>query len=107
MELIQHSLSHIHLLCQKHFVEQLFLFGSYSNGEYNEESDVDFLVQFGPMVPSTYFDNYLEFKSALENVLNRKVDLVETQTIRNPILKESIDQNKRLIYGEKHRKMVN
>ena len=107
MELIQHSLSHIYLLCQKHNVEQLYLFGSYSKGEYNEESDVDFLVQFGPMAPSTYFDNYLALKSTLENVLDRKVDLVETQTIRNPILKESIDQSKRLIYGEKHWKMVN
>jgi predicted nucleotidyltransferase len=46
-----------------------------------------------------YFDNFFNLKYALENLLGKEVDLVEGQTVRNPYLKEEIDQHKVLIYG--------
>ena len=46
-----------------------------------------------------YFDNYMDFKERLEKLFGREVDLVEEQTLRNPILINSINKSKELIYG--------
>ena len=46
-----------------------------------------------------YFDNYISFRENLKKLLGREIDLVEEQTLKNPILKKSIDKNKELVYG--------
>ena len=46
-----------------------------------------------------YFDNYFDFKYALEELFNRSVDLVEDQTIKNIYLRQNVDASKQLIYG--------
>lgn len=86
-------------LCRKYNVNRLYLFGSYSNGNYTLQSDIDFLVSFGEVDLYNYFDNYLELKQNLEQLLNVPVDLVEEQTIKNPFLLHNINQSKQLIYG--------
>ncbi len=48
----------------------------------------------------------MAFKEALEKLLQRPVDLVEEQTIKNPILKQSIDKSKKLIYGRADSKVA-
>ena len=85
-------------LCQKHKVTKLYLFGSFAMNTATEESDIDFLVTFGNVDLYNYFDNYLDFKEKLEQIYERKVDLVEEQTIKNPFLMHSINQNKQLIW---------
>jgi predicted nucleotidyltransferase len=77
----------------------MYLFGSILNANFNKESDIDFLVKFKTIEISTYFDNYMDFKENLEKLLGREVDLVEEQTLRNPILINSINKSKELIYG--------
>jgi predicted nucleotidyltransferase len=77
----------------------MYLFGSILNANFNKESDIDFLVKFKAIEISTYFDNYMDFKENLEKLLGREVDLVEEQTLRNPILINSINKSKELIYG--------
>jgi predicted nucleotidyltransferase len=66
---------------------------------FNNRSDIDFLVKFKDIDLSTYFDNYMNFKSNLENLFGREVDLVEEQTLKNPILINSINKSKELVYG--------
>jgi predicted nucleotidyltransferase len=41
----------------------------------------------------------MDFKESLEKLFGRDVDLVEEQTLRNPILINSINKSKKLIYG--------
>jgi predicted nucleotidyltransferase len=41
----------------------------------------------------------MELKEKLECLLKRPVDILEEQTIQNPVLRRSIDRNKKLIYG--------
>ncbi len=48
----------------------------------------------------------MDFKEELEGLFSRNVDLVEIQTIKNPILKRSIDRNKKILYGRKDSKMA-
>ena len=77
----------------------MYLYGSILTEKFSSDSDVDFLVNFDHVDLFQYFNNYMEFKEKLENLLNRPVDLLEEQTVKNPILRRSIDQNKKLIYG--------
>ncbi|MFN4854161.1 MAG: nucleotidyltransferase family protein [Bacteroidota bacterium] len=80
-------------------VESMYLFGSATNSNFTNNSDIDFLVKFKNMDLSDYFDNYMSLKSRLEKICGRSVDLVEEQTLRNPILINSIKNSKELIYG--------
>lgn len=60
-------------------VLKLGLFGSFVRGSANESSDVDFLVQFSP--PKKCFDNFMSLSFLLEDVLERPVELVTTESI--------------------------
>lgn len=99
MILIDKNIPQLKILCQKHKVEKLYLFGSATNENFNEQSDIDFLVSFKKIELSKYFENYSSFKEKLKNLFKREIDLVEAQTLKNPILINSINKNKELIYG--------
>ena len=62
------------------------LFGSYVRGEENETSDIDILVDYPD--GKSLFD-FVSTKMELEDVLGKKVDLIEYKTIK-PRLKEYI-----------------
>ena len=87
-------------LCIQHKVLRLYLFGSFAKNKATKNSDIDFLVTFNDVDLYYYFDNYLSLKEELEKLYNRKVDLVEEQTVKNPFLVENINQSKILIYGQ-------
>ena len=58
-------------------VERLGLFGSFARGEQRAESDVDLLVRFRPGAKS--FDHFMKLAFLLEDVLQRRVELVTTE----------------------------
>jgi len=99
MGIIDNNIESLKKLCTIYHVEKMYLFGSALNTNFNHKSDVDLLVKFKPIELSQYFDNYINFKEKLETLFGREVDLIEQQTLRNPILIKSIDQSKELIYG--------
>ncbi len=99
MGIVDRNIEDLKRLCTMYNVEKMYLFGSALNSNFNKESDVDLLVKFKVIELSKYFDNYMDFKEKLENLFGRKVDLVEEQTLRNPILINSINKSKELIYG--------
>ena len=86
-------------LCAEHLVDKLYLFGSATNDNFTENSDVDLMVKFRPIDLPNYFINYISLKTKLKELFNREVDLLEEQTISNPYIKASIDASKQLIYG--------
>ncbi|WP_339658989.1 nucleotidyltransferase domain-containing protein [uncultured Polaribacter sp.] len=99
MLLLDQHIKRVKTLCKKHKVEKLYLFGSATNNTFTDESDIDFLVKFNISDLSLYFDNYISFKENLSKIFKREVDLVEEQTLKNPILINSINKSKELIYG--------
>ena len=99
MKLIENSMPMVLALCQKRKVIGWFVFGSILTDNINSESDIDFIVKFNKNEIIDYFDNYFDFKYALEELFDREIDLVEEQAIRNPYFKETIDSTKTLIYG--------
>ena len=86
-------------LCEKHKVKWLFDFGSVLTSRFTEKSDIDLVVDFDKAKIEDYFSNYFDLKYALEKLLNRDINLLEEQAIRNPVLRRNIDRTKSLIYG--------
>lgn len=99
MGIVDKNREDLKTLCTMYNVEKMYLFGSALNSNFNKKSDIDLLVKFKSIELSKYFDNYMDFKEKLEQLFGREVDLVEEQTLRNPILIESINKSKELIYG--------
>jgi len=97
--LIDNNIESLKRLCNIYNVDKMYLFGSALTSNFNEKSDIDFLVKFKPIELAQYFENYLEFKENLESLFGREIDLLEEQTLRNPILIKSINRSKELIYG--------
>ena len=100
MKIIDKNIEIIKDLCTKHKVKRLFVFGSLLTGRFKKNSDVDLLVDFHDIDLYEYADNYFNLKKALENLLERDVDLLEDKAIKNPYLRQSIDSTKQLIYGQ-------
>ena len=55
------------------------LFGSFAHGEPNEQSDVDMLVEFAPGKKT--FDNFMALAFLLEDLFERKVDLLTPEAM--------------------------
>jgi predicted nucleotidyltransferase len=86
-------------LCIQYNVKKLYAFGSVLTDKFNKESDVDLVVDFLEIPLEAYADNYFDFKFSLQDVLKRPIDLLEEQAIRNPYFRESVNKQRRLIYG--------
>jgi uncharacterized protein len=69
----------IEALARKHGAVRIRLFGSVARGEERPDSDVDFLVVFGP--DATLFD-VAGLKVSLEELLGRKVDVISQGGLR-------------------------
>lgn len=79
-------------LIDKFNVKRIGYFGSFANGNYREDSDIDFLVEFEttPGASTPGWDFFL-LEEYLESVFERKVDLVTKSALREQ-LKEQILQ---------------
>jgi len=89
----------IFFLCKQYNVRTLYAFGSILTDSFNSDSDVDLIVAFNEMPVDDYADNYFDFKFSLQDILNRPVDLLEEQAIKNPYFLKHINSNKQSIYG--------
>lgn len=99
MKLIEKNIPKIIDLCKKHKVHKLFVFGSILTNRFNDNSDIDLVVDFKKGEIIDYFENFFDLKYSLEDLLGRKIYLLEEQTIKNPYLKKNVDATKTLIYG--------
>lgn len=103
MKLIEINLQHIYALCKKYKVKKLYLFGSILTDKFNDDSDVDFSVEFDKEEINKnkidWADLFFDFLHEMENLLGRKVDIVFDNYITNKIFRKELDNTKRLIYG--------
>lgn len=77
-------------ILKKHNAIEAYVFGSTARGENRPDSDVDILVRFNHM------DSLFKFvgvKLDLEDVLGKKVDLVEMGALRSEF-REGVNQDK-------------
>jgi predicted nucleotidyltransferase len=73
-------------ILEKHNIKKAGLFGSFIRGEMREDSDIDILVEIEDSISLL---DLVGIKLEIEDVLGRKVDLVEYSTIK-PLLKDRI-----------------
>ena len=87
-------------LCESHKVKNLYAFGSVLTDKFHTESDIDLIVDFGAMPVEDYADNYFDFKFSLQDILQRKIDLLEDKAIKNPYFRSTVNAQKQLVYGK-------
>jgi predicted nucleotidyltransferase len=97
-KIIEENIEIIEQLCKKYDVKSLYAFGSVVSEKFNEQSDIDFLIKFNTLDFSNYADNYLNLAEELENVFDRKVDLVTEKSLSNPYFIESVNSSRIMIY---------
>ncbi len=100
MNIVESNIKVINDLCKRHNVRQMYVFGSVLTNRFRKHSDIDFIVDFQGVDLYDYADNYFDLKDSLEHLLKREVDLLEDKAIINPLLRQSIDSSKQLIYGQ-------
>ena len=93
-------LDEVEQLCREYRVRRLDLFGSAAHGGFNpDDSDLDFLVDLGPLTPSEYQRTYFDLLDALRDLFGRPVDLVEDSAVKNPWFRASIEETREPLYG--------
>lgn len=81
-------------------MERLFIFGSALRDDFRiGESDIDLLVEFGPIDVSGKFHAFLEARVAFGEILQAEVDLVMSGAVKSKIIAGEIDRTKNLVYG--------
>lgn len=99
MKLIELNIQKIIELCRLHKVKSLSVFGSILTDSFNENSDVDLLVDFDSKNIDDYVSNYFSLKNSLMALFNRDVDLIEEKGLKNKFFIKNINRTKQVIYG--------
>lgn len=101
MNFLDRHIERIFELCRLHKVKSLYAFGSVLTPRFNEDIDVDLLVDFNESeIPLLNFgDNFFGLQFALEDMFGRKVDLICDNVISNSVFRKEVDSTKRIIYG--------
>jgi predicted nucleotidyltransferase len=105
-ESIQNKMADFLSLCKSHNVKNLYAFGSSINDKFNEEtSDIDLLIEIDNDDPIERGEKLMSIWDKFEQFFQRRVDLLTNASIKNPILRKSIDSTKILIYDGKKQKI--
>lgn len=99
MSIVDKNAKQIASLCRKYSVKELYVFGSALREDFGQNSDIDLAVVFSRNGVAGSFDQYFNFKTELEQLLQRPVDLVCSASVRNSIFQRELDETKRLIYA--------
>ena len=103
MQLIEMNMDRIIALCKKYRVAKLWVFGSILTPRFNDQSDVDFSVNFDAESIKKegldWADTFFDFMHGLEEIFGRRVDLVCDDSVKNHIFRKELDTTKQLIYG--------
>lgn len=102
MKLIEMNMDKIIALCKKYKVAKLWVFGSILTPRFNENSDVDFSVNFDSDTINRegldWADIFFGFMHELEQLIGRRIDLVCDDAVKNPYFRSELDRTKQLIY---------
>jgi uncharacterized protein len=105
-KIISENLDSIVHICEKYDVSRLYVFGSVVNERFSDEnSDLDILVELEPMSVIDRGEKLIQLWDELEILVNRKVDLLTDQPIRNPYFKAQVEKTKQLIYDRTEQKI--
>lgn len=97
---IQPYLPKVIELLKMHKITSAYLFGSVLTKEFNEQSDVDFLVNIQSDLDPVEAGGHLwDLTYELQELLNRNVDLITERSLTNPYFIKQINETKFPVYG--------
>jgi uncharacterized protein len=99
LNLIENNKQTLHRLCEKYDIKTMYVFGSATTADFNESSDIDILISFKEIPFDKYTDNYFELHEKLEELFQRKVDLLTERSLSNPYFIRSVEKTKQLLYA--------
>ena len=97
---LQQQMPMLTAIFKKNGVKRAYLFGSAVTDRFSSQSDIDFLIEpledadpvrAGGKLWDLYFD--------LEDLLQRKIDLVTRESVTNPYFIKELDRTAVEIYG--------
>lgn len=98
--------SNINVLSQvfiNHRIEKAYVFGSVLTEDFNDKSDLDFLVKFKPgLNPLEKGELWWKLHDKLRELLNREIDIVTENSLKNPYFIKELNETKKLIYGDQN-----
>ena len=97
--IIENNKSSIDKLCKENKVEKLYVFGSVLNENFNDDSDIDFIVDIKNEDPVAYTDNYFNLQFGFEELFKREIDLLSLKYLSNPFFIKNVERNRVQIYG--------
>ena len=106
MEIINQNKEKLVELCERFHVTSLFVFGSVLTTKFNENSDIDFVVYFDSIPVLDYADNFFDLLHELEEVFERKIDLISGKALKNPYFIEEVEHTKQLVYGKNDNQVI-
>jgi predicted nucleotidyltransferase len=87
-------------LCERTPTRRLALFGSATRADFDpERSDLDFVVTFDDLPSVDDANAFFELKQGLETLFERPVDLLTSNSMRNPYLRQRVEAEQVTLYG--------
>ncbi len=90
-------------LCKRYKVAKLWVFGSILTDRFNDNSDIDFSVNFDSesirQGQLDWADLFFDFLNEMKALLGRDIDIVFDDCVKNPYFRKELDSTKQLIYG--------
>ena len=100
LDLLEKHRGPIEELCRQFGVKRLELIGSAARGDFNPStSDFDFLVDYLDLPWEDASVPYFGLLHGLEDLLGRRIDLVERGAVKNPIFLKVANQHRDLLYA--------
>lgn len=97
---LQEKLPAVSKLFSENHVKNAYAFGSICTNSFNENSDVDLLINMDEKLePEVRGELLLNLWDKLEELFNRKVDLLTEKSLKNPYFIEELNEKKVLVYG--------
>lgn len=107
--LIREGLDDLVRICEKHQVRYLYIIGSVLRpADFHLDSDIDFVfaLEERKIEDVVYNSNLASFWQKLEELFERKVDLIHGPSLKNPYLIQEINRTKVRLYGREDQKVL-
>ncbi len=101
VQLIEKNIDRIRQLFHYHKIERAYVFGSALTSDFNDTSDLDFLVKFKTGIdPLEKGEHWWNLHDKLRELFKREIDIVTENSLKNPYFIAELEKTKVLIYGE-------
>ena len=106
-ELVESRRAQINEICRRYRVERLELCGWAVAGRFGKaSSDLDFIVLFTDAEAPGIARRFFGLAEALEQLLERSVDLITDRPFRNPYFAQTVAETREILYENRNEKAV-